>query len=180
MADIPVTKKNSMWWLWLLLLLIVGALIWWFVEANEKTDVETAAVAPVAAQVATDQTATTAPVADTAMNDHTNDLAMLTSAQIAGMVGHEVHLKGVPVQSLAGDMAFYVGNDATSRVLVAFNEVPTPGTAMEGKIDVNPGSMVDIDGVVRSPSDPHPPSTTFTVPADATAYVFANNVKVLK
>lgn len=178
MAEIPVTKKNSMWWLWLLLLLIVGALIWWFVEANEKTDVETTTVAPVAAQVATDQN--NMPTADTAMNGPTNDLAMLTSAQIAGMVGQEVHLKGVPVQSLAGDMAFYVGNDAASRVFVAFNQVPTPGTAMEGKIDVNPGSMVDIDGVVRSPSDPHPASTTFTVPADAAAYVYANNVKVLK
>lgn len=179
MAEIPVEKKTgSLWWLWLLLVIVAAALIWWLVEANDNDRVEAASVAPVPAQVQADNA--TAPYVDTGTTNRTNDMAMLTSGQITGMIGQEVHLQGVPVQSLAGDMAFYIGSNEADRVLVAFDQVPTPGTAKEGLIDVNPGSRVDIDGVVRASSEPLPTGANSALTADTAGYIFAKNVTVLK
>lgn len=178
MAEIPVEKKSSsLWWLWLLVLIVIAALIWWWVAETNDNDVDTVAVAPVPALVADDTQIM--PNAEPASPNDTNALAMLTSGQITGMVGQEVHLQGAPVESLAGDMAFYIGSNAADRVLVAFDQVPTPGTAKEGLIDVNPGSRVDIDGVVRSTSEPLPAGANFTPPAGTAAYIFASDVNVV-
>ncbi len=179
MAEIPVEKKtSSSWWIWVLVLVVLAALAWWLVEANDDDDVDTTALTPVATQVAADEPV--APYADMPNADRIIDVAMLSTSQITGMIGRQVHLEGVPVQSLAGDMAFYIGSSEADRTFVAFDEVQTPGTAMEGKVDVNPGSRVDIDGVVRAASEPLPSGANVQLPAGATAYVFATDINVLK
>ncbi len=177
MAEIPVQKKSgSSWWLWVLLLLVLAALAWWLVAANDNDDVD--AVVPMATQIEADGTAL--PNADMSSTGSINNVAMLTTSQIAGLIGRQVNLKGVPVQSLAGDMAFYVGSSEADRVFVVFDEVQTPGTPMEGMIDVKSGSRVDIDGMVRAASEPLPNGAIAQMPAGATAYVFATDINVLK
>lgn len=177
MTEIPVQKKSSsLWWLWLLILIIVAALIWWWVAESNDNDAD-GAITPVPAQVADDTRAM--PYEDPASPDASSPLAMLTNSDLTGMIGQDVTLQGVPVQSLAGDMAFYIGSSEADRVLVAFDQVPTPGTAKEGLVDVNPGSRVDIDGVVRSTSEPFPEGANFTPPADTAAYIFASDVDVV-
>ena len=179
MAEIPIEKKSSpTWWIWVLALIILAALAWWLVEANDDDDVDTTVLTPVATQVAANEPTTMN--AEMPNADRIMDVAMLSTAQISGVIGRQVHLEGVPIQSLAGDMAFYIGSSKADRTFVVFDQVPTPGTAMEGMIDVNPGSRVDIDGVVRAASEPLPGGATAQLPADATAYVFATDINVLK
>ena len=169
MAEIPVHKKEGgiPWWVWLILALIIAALLWWLFADHDRNEVVTPPVA------------TTEPVQPLATNDvgPITTIATLMSAPLSTMVGREVVLTGVPVESLEGDQAFYIGDSPTNRALVVFNEQPTPNQAKEGNVDVNPGSMVTLRGTVREAGATPPPGTTTPLPGGA--YIEASNVDVV-
>ncbi|WP_145917024.1 hypothetical protein [Erythrobacter sp. QSSC1-22B] len=154
MAEIPITKESSKSWLWVLLALLAVALIaWWILADNED---ETAVYVA-------DDTVAAGTVAPT---------GMLT-------VGETVDLDGVEVSSLAGDMAFYIEMNG-ERVPVFFDQVPTPGDATEGEYDINPGSIVNIDGEVRSATDTLPANADPSILGDSQNYIFANSIEMVR
>lgn len=155
MAEIPVTKKSgSMAWLWILLaLLAVALLAWWILADNEG---ETAAYVA-------DETVAESTIAQP---------GMLT-------VGETVDLNGVEVSSLAGDMAFYIEMKG-QRVPVFFDQAPTPGDATEGEYDINPGSIVNIEGDVRSATDTLPANADPSILGDSQNYIFANSIEMVR
>lgn len=65
-------------------------------------------------------------------------------------VGKRVRLQGINVESVVGDRAFFVGTSPTKRILIVFEEEATPNTPIEGKVDIDKGQKVTIDGIVRA------------------------------
>lgn len=169
MAEIPVQKKSGIaWWVWLLIALIVAAFLWWLIASNDDDDV-------VADRVVTTEQVAPVDDANVAASGAISTMAMLMASPLNSMVGSEINLTGVPVQSLAGDQAFWIGDSETNRAFVVFDEKRTPNDQMEGNVDVNPGSMVTLNGTVRSASD-NPAGAT--LPAGTDAYIFADSVDV--
>lgn len=136
MAEIPVQKKSSMTWLWVLLALILAALLLWWILDNDEEPV------PGIGEVAG---TTEGPI--------TTIEAILASTDPTALVGREVRLDSVQVQSVPDDRAFLVGPDANRTVLVMLNEDATPISRVEGEVDVNPGQVVNVTGTVRSAAD---------------------------
>lgn len=161
MAEIPVEKKSSKGWLWALLaLLLIALLAWWLLDNDGDDMVEY-----------TDETAAVAP-ADTGMAD--------APAAGAGTmaVGESVDLQNVRVTSLAGDMAFNAEVNGQN-MLVLFNQQQTPGTPTEGEYDINEGSVVNIEGSVRSAADPLPEGVTAQIPSGTDRYIFADSIEMV-
>ncbi|WP_187336304.1 hypothetical protein [Novosphingopyxis iocasae] len=172
MAEIPIEKKSGFpRWGWLLALLLL-ALIAWFIIGMFDGDDDVIADQTVATEQMAD------PVTDTSAGPITTMAALLGTGGLVAMNGREVALQDVPVESLSGDMAFFIGDSADSRALVVFDQVPTPGTPKEGALDVNPGSRVNITGTVREAGD-LPEAATAEFPAGIDSYIYATNVDVL-
>ncbi len=155
MAEIPIKKENSSKaWLWILLALLAVALIaWWALADNE------------------DETA------DYVANETVAESTVVQTGMLT--VGETVDLDGVEVSSLAGDMAFYIEMNG-QRVPVFFDQVPTPGDATEGEYDINPGSIVNIDGEVRSATDTLPANADPSILGDSQNYIFANSIEMVR
>lgn len=100
---------------------------------------------------------------------------LVGSEQIAELVGRAVDLQAVPVESVVGNMAFWIGDNTDRRVYVLFDEVPTPDTPTEGKLDINPGDRVNISGEVRR-ADAIPEGVTADIPAGVDAYIYATKL----
>lgn len=160
MAEIPVKEKSNSWIWWLLLLLGIAALLWFLLANNDDDDV-----------VDYNDTDTAAVVAD--------DTAAMTGTAVTAMaVGESVDLNNVRVTELNGDMAFTVDN-AGQNMLVLFDETRTPNSATEGEYDINVGSMINIDGEVRSATDPLPDGITATIPAGTQQYIYATALEMV-
>ncbi|OHB38138.1 MAG: hypothetical protein A2882_05810 [Phenylobacterium sp. RIFCSPHIGHO2_01_FULL_70_10] len=72
----------------------------------------------------------------------------------AALVGREVRLQGVSVQEMVGDASFWVGEDQDRRVFVILDEqIPSPPPEVEGRVNVNQGQTVDVQGSVRAGDD---------------------------
>ncbi|NTZ43678.1 hypothetical protein G7A66_11410 [Altererythrobacter sp. SALINAS58] len=156
MAEIPVEKKSSMGWLWVLLaLLILALLAWWLLDSDDE-----------AVEYAETDAVVAAPVEPVAAG--------------AGMlaVGESVDLDNIRVTSLAGDMAFNADVNGQN-MLVLFDQTPTPGDATEGEYDINPGSMLNIEGSVRSASDPLPEGVMAEIPAGTDRYIYADSIEMV-
>lgn len=154
MAEIPVEKKGGIpGWVWLLLaLLLLALLLWWLLGSGDDEEV-----------VAYDETETE---------------LVAPAAVGAFMVGESVDLDGVTVESLAGDMAFNV-NAQGENMLVLFDQDPTPGTPQEGEFDINPGMVMNLDGEVRSATDPLPEGVTIDDLGGAEKYIYATDMEVV-
>ena len=100
---------------------------------------------------------------------------LVGSEQIADLVGRAVDLQAVPVESVVGDMAFWIGDSADRRVYVLFDEVPTPDTPTKGKVDIEPGDRVNISGEVRR-ANAVPEGVTADIPAGVDAYIYASTL----
>jgi hypothetical protein len=151
MAEIPIEKKSGSKWLWILLaLLAVILLAWWLLDNGGDDVVEY-----------TDDTVAVAPVATDAL-----------------VVGESVDLDAVEVTELAGDMAFYIEMNG-QRVPVFFDQVPTPGDATEGEYDINPGSILNIEGEVRSATDTLPANADPSILGTSQNYIFANSIEMV-
>lgn len=143
MAEIPVEKKSSSAWIWILLLILAALLLWWIL-ADDDNDADLANV-----ENDTVAESTMDPNSDATTGNEASTITALTMlTSDAGLVGRQVRLDGVAVNEVVGDMAFTVG-EGGNETLVTFNQVPTPDTPTEGKIDVNPGSRVSIEGAVQ-------------------------------
>lgn len=184
MADIKIEKKgSSLWWLWLLIaLVVIGLLLWFFVGNNDRDDravqAPVAAVAPV--QSAGEESMT--PV-DGNANGPITDLATITGSNDGSLVGRDVRLSGVPVGDVAGDASFWLTGADGKRVYVVLDEVRTPGTPVEGRVDVDKGKNVDVVGTIRSASNGAPEGAakgtpTDPIPAGVTQYIYAQSTKV--
>lgn len=161
MAEIPIEKKSGMpGWLWLLLGLLVLALLLWLFLGNDDDEIER----------------TDAVVAEQTIDPAT----ALVAAPAAGMmaVGEQVDLDNVRVTSLAGDMAFNAEVNGQP-MLVLFDQERTPNDATEGEYDINPGSMVNLTGSVRSAADPLPAGVTAQVPAGTDRYIYADTIEMV-
>lgn len=164
MAEIPIEKKSSMGWLWGLLALLLVALLAWWILSDDDDEVE----------YAENETVATAP-ADSAAVAGTTGAAAGASAMA---VGDSVDLDNVRVTSLAGDMAFNADVNGQN-MLVVFDQQRTPNDATEGEYDINPGSVVNIDGSVRSASDPLPTGVDAQIPAGTERYIFADSIEMV-
>lgn len=88
-----------------------------------------------------------ATVATSAVNDIQ---AILTSTDKTSLVGKQVELRQVQVQSVVGDQSFWVGPSPSQQVFVTFAEIPQPGKAQEGQVAIKAGQKVSLSGVIRS------------------------------
>ncbi len=154
MAEIPVEKKSGLGWLLILLALLLLALLAWLLLSGDDDEVE-----PVVAE----------PVAE----------APLLPAAGALVVGENIDLDGVEVTELAGDTAFYIDHEG-QRVPVFFDEVPTPGTPTEGQLDINQGSILNIDGEVRAATDTLPEGADPSILGTSQNYIFANDIEIVR
>ncbi len=69
------------------------------------------------------------------------------------LVDKHAELAGLAVLEVVGDKTFWIGRDATERVLVYLEEEKRPGQAVEGDIDVRAGQVVDLyAAITRVPS----------------------------
>ena len=169
MAEIPVEKKSGIpAWLWLLLLaILVALLIWWL------TDDDDAEIAAVEEPIIEEEFE---PIDDDfAVAGPITTMAGLTA--LATSVGNDVDLDNVTVTSLAGDMAFYIGEGA-NRTLVVFDQVPTPGDATEGRYDINAGSVLSLEGEVRQDDGTLAQGVDADIPADTQYYIFADDIEM--
>lgn len=75
-----------------------------------------------------------------------------TAVDRKSFVGKRVNLKAINVESVVGDRAFYVGNSRDKRILIIFQE-EEPGPKpqkFDGKIDVDKGQKISLEGIVRT------------------------------
>lgn len=168
MAEIPVEKKSGVpGWLWPLLALLAAALILWLLLRDDD-DAEVVEQPVVAEDTTTGAVAT--PLAAGAA----------AGAATAYTIGQTVDLDNARVTSLAGDMAFNVEANGQP-MLVVFDETATPqNAAREGQIDVNPGTIVNLEGTVRSGSEQPPAGFNATIPAGTQQYLQASRIEVLR
>jgi hypothetical protein len=112
------------------------------------------------------------------------DLAQL-SATSGDVIGREVELAGVPVESVIGDVVFWVGSSKAHRTLVVLDKViDTPET----RIEVRAGERVSLSAIVeRMPSqDQAPRLWRLVTPAEAAEfqgheyYLFARHAHVVR
>lgn len=87
--------------------------------------------------------------ANTAAGADITDVLLIVVPDPTPLVGRRVRLTNASVQDVVGDRAFYIGANENQRVLVVFEEEPTPNTPIDGKVDVKEGQTVAINGVIR-------------------------------
>lgn len=176
MADIPVQKKTGFgmpWWLWLLLAILIIALLVWLLADDDDASVS-------AGQTQNTQLATPTQSrgVDRASGPVTSIAALVDATSNMAMAGREVDLEDVAVQSLAGDMAFWVGENPANRVFVVFDQQRTPDLNKEGKLDINRGSSVNIEGIVLSAETGIPNGVVAELPSGTKTFIHAKKIKV--
>ena len=84
----------------------------------------------------------------------TNLTTIFNEPDKESLVGRQVLVMGVLVHSVPSDVAFWVGPSDNQQVLMVLgNTARTPGP-IEGRVDVNPGQMVNVTGTVRELPSP--------------------------
>lgn len=155
MAEIKVQKKSGWpWWAWLIIAVLAVVLVWWALSAMGNDEDETPyATNPPPAVTEPAVSGTETP--STAQAEPVTDLATLMDAQDpASLVGREVRLGGVAVQQMVGDASFWIGEGQDRRVFVILDEqIPSPPPEVEGRVNVNQGQTVDVQGRVRAGDD---------------------------
>lgn len=170
MARIPVERKRSgpPWWLWPLLGLLLLGLLWFLFELfdNDANPVDPVVVTTPTAETVAGGSASPSPTpsptpspsptpaasATTDAGDTITDPAAIVLIPVPerpALVGRQVLIETVPVQSVPGDRTFLVGEDQDQPLLVVLDEEASPG-ATEGQVDVNPGQTVSIIGQVQA------------------------------
>ncbi len=178
MVEIPVEKKSGIpAWLWLLLALIaLGMLVWWYSSQSEN-EVDAIDDAETAQVVEADPDA---EIAGTDVDTGVEALAGAAGlADLSTKIGRDVSMDSIAVNRVIGDEAFTIGT-GSAETLVMFDEKATPDTAMEGNVDVNPGSMVKLRGNVRELAVSDLPQSVKTdLDGKNAAYIFADMVEVV-
>ena len=188
MAEIPIEKKRGggAWWLWALIAAIVLALLLWLFLGNDddRNAVQPATTtAAITAPVNPDANAAGYANADANQTGAITDLQTLGNGQDASLVGRNVQLTNVPVGDVSGDANFWITGENGQRYYVVLNEVRTPNTPIEGRVDINKGDRVDVTGTIRSASNGAPEGAaagtkTDPIPAGVNQYIYAQSANV--
>lgn len=149
------------WWVWAILaLLIVAALLWWLLDDDDDAELVrepvtaemVAPIEPVGTPGAIGDAGAIAPGDQTAAGaaGPITDASLLYDGIDQQMVDRPVRLSGVRILEVVGDAGFWVGENEQRRVYAILDEVRTPDTPTEGRVDLNPGQLVDLNGIVRT------------------------------
>lgn len=191
MAEIPVERKGGIpWWVWLLLALLLLALLWWLLvdDDDEVAVVDTGAPAVVETDggaLPAETAAAGAAAGAAAADGPITDLALIASRSDGSLDGRPVRLTGVRAGSVPEDAGFWLipaaGDTQRDRVWVVLEEVRTPNTPIEGRVDVDEGDVVDVVGVMRrAGSDAREgaaiPGPTAPLPDGVPHYIYATSV----
>lgn len=144
MANIPVEKKGGTpWWLWLLLALlalgILVAILWVADPFGEQ------AAGGGDVPQTTERTAPGAAPGGAVAQE----VPIGEPERLASMVGQSVQLNDVRVQDVIGDRVFWVGPSQDQRLFVRLEEQQTANQPVEGRVDVNTGQTVSLEGELR-------------------------------
>jgi len=167
-------------WVWAIVTIgmFLGLLVWFFNLGDEIADTPPTVEDQIASQPAVPQVnmidITPDPIVVRAI-EMTALADLFGSERMSELIGRDVDLQAVPVESVPGDMAFWIGDNAERRVYVLFDEVPTPDTPIEGRFDINPGNLVNIGGKVRR-ADSIPDGATAAIPEGVDAYIHASRL----
>lgn len=179
--EIPVRRRGGgvPWWAWLLGLLLLGLLAFWLLSNlgggnnNDNTGTGTGSAgqtqaagganasgdagAGASGETGGDNGAgASGGAGDDGGTGAITDLAEISGASDgASLSGREAELDGVTVQSVTGDVTFWVGESAEDRVFVRMDEEASGG---EQGIQVREGQTLRITGQVED------------VPADTAAW----------
>lgn len=150
MAKIPVEKKGGgSIWPWILGALLLAALIFLLVSLLGDDEEEVEPVAADTTEVVDPGLAATGAI---------TSLATLTSTQDKSqLVGREVDLEGMRVESVVGDSSFFAvpsegGNQRLLVVMQGMGETGDPAgepVGADGEYNVDEGDMVDVQGTIE-------------------------------
>ncbi len=180
MADNFTEPKRRYGWVWAIVTIgmFLGLIFWFFNLGDELNDTPPTIEEEITSLQVDQQAELIDITADPIIVRATelNELAeFFGSNRIGELVGRDVDLQGVPVESVRGDMSFWIGENADRRVFVVFDQVPTPTTAMEGRVDVDPDDSVNIKGEVLR-ADNLPDDVTADIPMGVDAFVYASEL----
>jgi hypothetical protein len=184
MAEIPVEKKSGIpWWVWLLLALLLLALLWWLLTDDDE--VEPVVVDDDAALIADPDDDGAPELTDAVDGNAITDLSLIASRADGSLEGRPVRLTGVRAGSVPEDAGFWLipaeGGTDRDRVWVVLEEVLTPDTPIEGRVDVDEGDLVDVVGVMRRAESGAPegaaiPGPTANLPDGIPHFIYASRV----
>ncbi|NCN85529.1 MAG: hypothetical protein GW808_07130 [Sphingomonadales bacterium] len=180
MADDIKEPRSRYGWAWAIITIgmFLGLVFWVFNLGDELSDTPPTVEEQMTSELANPQVITIDITPDPIVVEATEMTALadlVGSEQIADLVGRAVDLQAVPVESVVGDMAFWIGDSADRRVYVLFDQVVTPDTPIEGKVDIDRGDRVNISGEVRS-ADSIPEGVTADLPQAVKAYIYATGL----
>ena len=69
--------------------------------------------------------------------------------RLMALVDRPVQVTRVTVLDVVSDKGFWVGPNPSQRLFVVLEEDRTAGQKVEGKVDVNPGQMVNLTGDIE-------------------------------
>jgi hypothetical protein len=178
MADDFKERKPRYGWAWAIITIgmILAVILWLFTFDDGLNEVPPA----ISEEVASQQMDQQVDIFDVSANpiivrppDLTAFSDFFGSARMGELAGRDVDLQAVPVESVTGDTALWIGENADRRVFVIFDELPT--TAIDGRLAIEAGDNVNITGEVRL-ADNIPDGVTVNIPASVQALVYANKL----
>lgn len=176
MADDIKEPRFRYGWAWAIITIgmFLGLVFWVFNLGDELSDTPPTVEEQMTSELANPQVITIDITPDPIVVKATEMTALadlVGSEKIGDVVGRAVDLQAVPVESVAGDMAFWIGDNADRRVYV----LQTPETPTEGMVDIEPGDRVNISGEVRRAGD-IPDGVTGDIPAGVDTYIHASRL----
>lgn len=159
MANIPVERDTSKpWWLWLLGILLLALLVWLAFELfDDEPDADEIAGTEDNVGVIDDVDLSDDLAAATDITTEDQLYAVEDTVASEGVTvtrlepGSAVNLQNVPVLSVIGDSAFWIGRDDARRylvVLAGLGEDETGAGGSDGVFNVDEGDTVSITGAI--------------------------------
>lgn len=180
MADDIKVPRSRYGWAWAIITIgmFIGLIFWIFNLGDELGDTPPTVEEQISSETESPQVLTIDITPDPIVVKATAMTALadlVGSEQISDLVGRAVDLQAVPVESVVGDTAFWIGDTADRRVYVLFDQVPTPDSPTEGRVDIKPSDRVNISGEIRSSSN-IADGVNANIPPGVDAYIRASKL----
>jgi len=180
MADEIKEPRFRYGWVWAIVTIgmFIGLVVWVFNLGDELNDTPPTVEDQIASQPAAPQANMIDTIPDPIVVRATEMTALAElfgSERMSELVGRDVDLQAVPVESVPGDMAFWIGDNAQRRVYVLFDELKTPKTPTEGRFDIDTGNLVNISGEIRR-AHSLPDGVNANIPDGVDAYIYASQL----